>query len=43
LIADPVRKFGGGANAVLNQIIGDWSISGLTPMDERIPFNVQRG
>ena len=35
------RKFGGGAGGFLNQMIGDWSISGLTRWTSGFPFNVQ--
>ncbi len=35
------RKFAGGAGGLLNQIIGDWSISGLTRWTSGFPFNVQ--
>jgi hypothetical protein len=35
------RRFGGGAGGFLNQVIGDWSISGLTRWTSGFPFNVQ--
>jgi hypothetical protein len=35
------KKFGGGVNGVLNQVIGEWSISGLTRWTSGFPFNVQ--
>jgi hypothetical protein len=35
------RKFGGGAGGFVNQIIGDWSIAGLTRWTSGFPFNVR--
>jgi len=35
------RRFGTNANGVVNQIIGDWSISGLTRWTSGFPFSVQ--
>jgi carboxypeptidase family protein len=35
------KKFGGGANAFVNHIIGEWSIAGLTRWTSGFPFNVQ--
>jgi hypothetical protein len=35
------RRFGGNANGVVNQIIGDWSFSGLTRWTSGFPFSVQ--
>jgi hypothetical protein len=34
------RKFGGNASGFLNQLIGDWSIAGLTRWTSGFPFNV---
>ncbi|HET9265079.1 MAG TPA: carboxypeptidase-like regulatory domain-containing protein [Vicinamibacterales bacterium] len=35
------RRFGGNANGFVNQIIGDWSFSGLTRWTSGFPFSVQ--
>ena len=35
------RKFGGNASGFVNQLIGDWSLSGLTRWTSGFPFNVQ--
>ena len=35
------RRFASGAGGFLNQVIGDWSISGLTRWTSGFPFNVQ--
>lgn len=35
------RKFGGSAGGFVNQVIGDWSIAGLTRWTSGFPFNVQ--
>ena len=35
------RRFGGSAGGFLNQLIGDWSIAGLTRWTSGFPFNVQ--
>jgi hypothetical protein len=35
------KKFAGGAGGFLNQLIGDWSIAGLTRWTSGFPFNVQ--
>jgi hypothetical protein len=35
------RRFGGSASGLVNQIIGDWSISGLTRWTSGFPFSVQ--
>jgi hypothetical protein len=35
------RKFGAAVNGFLNQLIGDWSIAGLTRWTSGFPFNVQ--
>ena len=34
------RRFGGGAGGFVNQLIGDWSIAGLTRWTSGFPFNV---
>ena len=34
------RRFGGGAGGFMNQLIGDWSIAGLTRWTSGFPFNV---
>jgi hypothetical protein len=34
------RRFGGGASGLVNQLIGDWSIAGLTRWTSGFPFNV---
>lgn len=34
------RRFGGGANGFVNQVIGDWSVSGLVRWTSGFPFNV---
>jgi hypothetical protein len=35
------RKFGAGASGLVNAIIGDWSLAGLTRWTSGFPFNVQ--
>ena len=35
------RKFGSGSNGFVNQLIGNWSIAGLTRWTSGFPFNVQ--
>jgi carboxypeptidase family protein len=34
------RRFGGGARGVLNHLIGDWSVAGLTRWTSGFPFNI---
>jgi hypothetical protein len=34
------KRFGSGANGILNQIIGDWSVAGLMRWTSGFPFNV---
>jgi hypothetical protein len=34
------RRFGGGANGFVNQLIGDWSVAGIMRLTSGFPFNV---